>query len=241
MSDYKYIGEELDLFAAATVWKSYVRRQVGPYLGREVLEVGGGHGGTTRVFCTPEFTRWVCLEPDAALASRLSAAIEAKELPSCCSLVVGTLDDVRGQEPFDSLIYIDVLEHIEDDRGEMARAAEFVRPGGHVVVLSPAHQWLFTPFDEAIGHYRRYSKASLRAVGPPGMDLVRLSYLDSVGLLASLGNRLMLKQSSPNPRQIAVWDKGMVPVSRVLDPVIRHTVGKSVLGVWRKLPADGPR
>ena len=127
-----------------------------------------------------------------------------------------------------------MLEHIEDDAAELARAAEWLRPGGHVVVLSPAHQWLFTPFDKAIGHFRRYTKKSLKAVAPPGAELARLAYLDSVGLLASIGNRVILRRAVPSAGQIAAWDKLMVPLSRALDPVLAHTVGKSVLGVWRR-------
>lgn len=81
---FVYVGTELDLFATAERWKAYVRRQVRPYLGRQVLEVGAGHGGTTRVLCGVEQECWVCLEPDRSLADRLIAAISAGELPDCC-------------------------------------------------------------------------------------------------------------------------------------------------------------
>jgi SAM-dependent methyltransferase len=238
MTDYTYVGAELDLFAAATNWKSYLRRQVGPYLGREVLEVGAGFGGTTRLLCGGDHDRWTCLEPDAGLASRLAESIASGGLPACCRVEVGTLAELPPEDAYDSILYIDVLEHIEDDAGEMARAVEHLKPGGHLVVLSPAHQWLYTPFDRAIGHYRRYTKRSLRAVAPPGAELVRLAYLDAVGMLASLGNRLVLNRSMPRPGQIAVWDKLMVPISRVLDPMLAHSTGRSVLGVWRR-PAEG--
>ena len=231
---YTYVGSELDLFAAATTWKTYVRGRVGPYLGREVLEVGAGHGGTTRVLIRPDAARWVCLEPDPALAARLAKSIAAGELPAACRVLVGTVADVEDQPPFDTILYMDVLEHIEDDRAELARAAGRLKPGGHMIVLSPAHQWLFTPFDRAIGHYRRYTRASLRAVGPPGLDLVRLIYLDSVGLLASLGNRLVLRSSMPSPGQIRLWDRAMVPLSRLFDPILGHRAGKSILAIWRK-------
>ena len=73
-----------------------------------------------------------------------------------------------------------------------------------------------------------------REIAPPGLDSVRLAYLDAIGLLASLGNKLVLRRSMPNPGQIAVWDKIMVPLSRLVDPILGHTVGKSVLGIWRK-------
>jgi SAM-dependent methyltransferase len=234
MAHYSYVGSELDLFAAARNWKSYLRRVIAPYYGRDVLEVGAGIGGTTRVFCDPSVRRWVCLEPDATLAETLAGSLQKGDLPAACEVAVGTLETLPEGEAFDTILYIDVLEHIEDDRAELERAAGRLRPGGHVVVLSPAHQFLYTPFDRAIGHFRRYSKATLRAAAPPGLTLVRLSYLDAAGMLLSLGNRLVLRSAMPTHRQIAFWDGWVVPVSRRLDPVLGHAVGKSVLGVWRK-------
>jgi SAM-dependent methyltransferase len=235
---FRYVGSELDLFAAATTWKAYVRRQVAPYLGREVLEVGAGHGGTTRALIAaapPGTARWVGLEPDAELAGRLARAIEAGELPAYCEARAGTLEAIDEGPRFETLLYMDVLEHIEDDRAELARAAARLKPGGYVVVLSPAHPFLFTPFDRAIGHHRRYTLKTLRAAAPPesGLEPVRMRYLDSVGMLASLGNRLVLQSAMPSPRQIAAWDRLMVPCSKVLDPLTAYSVGKSVLGVWR--------
>lgn len=58
--------------------------------------------------------------------------------------ICGTLEALAALA-FDTIIYIDVLEHIEDDREELNRAASHLRPGGHLIILSPAHQKLFTP------------------------------------------------------------------------------------------------
>lgn len=229
-----YVGNELELFAGAIRWKTYLRRQVAPYLGPEVLEVGAGLGGTTRHFCRGKHDRWVCLEPDPDLGAQLEASIAAGDLPSCCRARAGTTVDLRDEERFDTLLYIDVLEHILDDAAEVARASRLLHPGGHVVALSPAHQALFTPFDAAVGHYRRYSRRTIAALTPPGLRLVRLRYLDSVGILASLGNRLFQNRSMPTARQIAVWDGVMVRLSRLVDPVLGYTLGKSVLAVWQK-------
>jgi SAM-dependent methyltransferase len=238
-ANHTYIGTELELFQEATNWKAYFRSRLLPYLGDEVLEVGAGLGGTTKLLCRGREKRWVCLEPDAALASRLVEAIQRGEAPACCQVVVGALADVAGPPSFDTLVYIDVLEHIEDDRGEVIRAAERLTPGGHLIALGPAHPWLYTPFDKSIGHYRRYTKKSFAALTADGLELVRLSYLDSVGLFASLGNRLVLKSSMPKQGQIAFWDKFLVPLSRIIDPVLAYSVGKSVLAVWRK-QSPGP-
>ncbi len=62
----------------------------------------------------------------------------------------------------------------------------------------------------------------------------RLRYLDSIGILASLGNQLFLRRSIPTPGQISLWDGVMVRLSRLVDPLLLYSVGKSVLAVWQK-------
>src|SRR5262245_28385105 len=110
MAQYSYIGTELELFSAATVWKSYFRRHIEPFLGAEVLEVGAGMGGTTKLLCSPRQRAWTCLEPDPELARALSESIERGELPRCCRVVTGTLTQIPAAFLFDTLLYIDVLE-----------------------------------------------------------------------------------------------------------------------------------
>jgi hypothetical protein len=228
------VGRELDLFAAAKHWKSYLSRQLHPYIGDDVLEVGAGLGGTTRALCRGGHKRWVCLEPDWELAARLNRTIDDGRLPPCCEVIVGTLDSIADEAMFDTILYIDVLEHILDDRAELAVAERRLRAGGCLVVLSPAHPWLYTPFDAAVGHYRRYAKASLTALAPRSLELISLAYLDLGGVAASLANRVVLRQSMPTAAQIAFWDNVLVPVSRVLDPVCGYALGRSILGVWLK-------
>jgi hypothetical protein len=139
-----------------------------------------------------------------------------------------------AEQLFDTILYIDVLEHIEDDRAEALRASEHLAPLGKLIMLSPAHQWLYSPFDRAIGHHRRYTTRSLEAAIPPSLRCIECKYLDAIGLLASAGNRFVSRQSQPRLSQIKLWDSYMVPLSRLADPVFRYGLGKSVLGVWQK-------
>jgi hypothetical protein len=135
---------------------------------------------------------------------------------------------------FDTILYVDVLEHIADDRAELEASCSHLRAGGYLIVLSPAHQWLYTPFDRAIGHYRRYNKGTVAELIPARLKCMELKYLDSVGAIASLGNKLVLKRALPTARQLMLWDKLMIPLSRFVDPLLGYHAGKSVLGVWRK-------
>ncbi|MFA6985798.1 MAG: hypothetical protein WC213_06290, partial [Arenimonas sp.] len=107
-------------------------------------------------------------------------------------------------------------------------------PGGRIVVLSPAHQWLFTPFDEAIGHVQRYNKRTLLAAKPAGLATERLFYLDSVGMIASLGNRFLLRSATPSVAQIQLWDRWMIPASKVVDRITGFGLGKSIVAVFKE-------
>lgn len=233
---FSYVGTELDVFALAENWKAYYGSFLRPFLAGDVLEVGAGLGATTRALCDGSQARWTCLEPDPALGAAISRAIAEGALPACCRVVGAGVASLPDGDLYDAILYIDVLEHIEDDRGELASAARHLKQGGRLVVLSPAHAWLFTPFDAAIGHHRRYTKATLADAVPPGLARERLDYLDAAGLFLSLGNRIFLRSAHPTAAQILFWDRRVIPVSRVLDRALGRRAGKSVLGIWRRPP-----
>ncbi|MEA2755336.1 MAG: hypothetical protein QOJ54_1625 [Aliidongia sp.] len=229
-----YIGTELEVFAHAINWRAYWQAQIRPYLGRTVLEVGAGIGTVAKSLCVGDMQRWVALEPDSGMAERLLADQAAGRLHGACEIRCGGVASLSSTDLFESILYIDVLEHIENDRDEVRHAYAHLRPGGYLIILVPAHQALYSPFDAAIGHFRRYNRKQLQGLRPTDASPVRARYLDSVGLLASFGNRLFLKSENPNLQQIIVWDRTMVAVSRVLDPVLRYRCGKSLLVIWRK-------
>lgn len=232
MTDFSYVGSELDLFACAKTWKSYVRSHLRPYLSGDILEVGAGIGAATATFNDGTQRRWVCLEPDRALAQRIKPSLPPAL--TNCEVIVGALSDLEPEEQFDGILYMDVLEHIEADAGELALAAGHLKPGGVLAVLSPALPWLFTPFDAAIGHYRRYTKNSLRSIAPRGLRETKCIYLDSAGFLASMGNKLFLRSSIPSKTQIRFWDHFLVPISRLADRTMSYAIGRSILVIWRK-------
>ncbi len=229
-----YIGNELELFKHAHNWKSYYSGFFRTYLKGDVCEVGAGIGETTRHLCDGKQGSWLCIEPDAQLVSEIEKKRRSNELPAVVEVLTGTLENVAPGRLFDAIIYIDVIEHIEDDKAELERASARLKPGGHLVILVPAHNFLFSPFDKAIGHFRRYNKRMLLKAIPGGMRKKVLRYLDSLGFFASLANKLFLKQRYPELKQIKFWDNFIVPVSRIADRILFFRAGKSVLGVWEK-------
>ncbi len=232
--DQAYVGQELAIFAHATNWKRYYTSIIRPYFGKRVMEVGAGVGATTAVMCDGNQDEWVCLEPDPSLRSQIDLLISDKKLPACCVTRSGFVSDLAAGDLFDTFVYIDVLEHIEEDRAELESASARLTPGGRLIVLSPAFKFLYSPFDKSIGHYRRYDKKMYQVLTPPGCMVEKMIYLDALGSAISLINRLVLTQSMPTVDQILFWDRRLVPVTKWLDRLMRYSFGRSLLGIWKK-------
>lgn len=233
-----YVGSELELFADARNWKACWSRALAPFIAGDVIEVGAGIGTSTPYLLPPApragSGSWLCLEPDPALAAEIDRRVTSGALPVLCRSRVGVLADLPRQPQADTITYIDVLEHIEADEAELDEAAARLRPGGRVVVLAPAFNLVFSPFDRSVGHFRRYSRADEARLTRPGLALERAFYLDGVGLALSLANRLVLKAGMPNRRQIAFWDRFVIPVSRVTDHLTSRLFGRTVVFVLRR-------
>jgi SAM-dependent methyltransferase len=231
---YQYAGQELGLFAEAQHWKSYLRRIVSPFIAGRVLEVGSGIGSTTKALCTGRELEWVCLEPDPRLALHAEQMVRDGSLPPICTVSVGTIRSSGVPGRFDAILYVDVLEHIEDDRSEIAAAAERLAPGGRLVVVAPAHQYLYSAFDRSIGHYRRYSLSALKSLAPSGTEYAWGGYLDCAGILASLAGKYLVPSGTPSKAAIAFWDRVLVPISQRADRAVRYQLGKTVVVIWKK-------
>jgi len=227
-----YVGTELELFQHAANWKRYWSAAVRPYVSGRVLDAGCGFGANARYVVNERVTSYTFLEPDAQL---LQLVNERAGLPSSVHQrsVHGTTLDLNG-EHFDTLLYIDVLEHIEDPTAELQRACDLLHSGGHLIIVVPAFQFLYSPFDRAIGHHRRYTRTMLRSQLPAGLTIQHMQYMDSIGLLLSLGNKIALRKAAPTIDQITFWDRNIIPLSRLIDKLVLRSFGRSLIAVVRK-------
>lgn len=234
--DYVYVGSELEVFRHARNWKQYWSSAVAPFVRGDVVDVGAGIGANSSFLLGPAVRRMVWLEPDRRFGPDLERERQALAAahPIPIDIRHATLQDLAAGELFDTILYIDVLEHLEHDRQEVDAAAARLRAGGHLVVLSPAFQALYSAFDRAIGHYRRYSAATVRSLTPEGLTVRQLRYLDAAGASLSAANRLLLRKPQPTVADIVFWDRYIIPVSRVADLALGRFIGRSVLCVWQK-------
>lgn len=227
-----YPGTELDLFQHARNWKRYFSGALRPFLRGQLLDAGCGIGANAEHLVNELVTAYTFLEPDKALLDRVPS-FGSNPILAAAERINGTTADLVGRR-FDTILYLDVIEHIEDSEAELQRAFNLLHPGGHLLIVVPAFNFLYSEFDRAIGHFRRYDKAILRSELPPALEVITLRYLDSAGLLLSLGNKWLLRQGAPTLRQVRFWDRIVVPCSRVTDPLVLHRFGRSLVCVARR-------
>ena len=231
ISDTKYIGNELDIFSNATNWKKYFSSKIDPFISGDILEVGAGIGINTKYFINNRTKSITSIEPDKDLFDKM--LVNQKDLFTSNQTKLNcTIKEIN--DTFDTIVYIDVLEHILESNKEIELIEKRLKPGGHLIILVPAYNFLFSEFDKSIGHYRRYNKKILRNEINNILYEKDLFYLDSLGVIASLVNKTILKKSSPSLKNIIFWDKILVPISKILDIVTNKTFGKSLIGIYSK-------
>lgn len=223
------MDESLARMAAAGNYTSWLLDRARPYLGDSVVDLGAGIG----TFSEPLAAELdvVAVEPDRRLADLLRTRAEGNQR---LTVVDGDAETLRrlGRR-FDSILCLNVLEHIEDDAAALQACFEALEPGGHLLLLVPAHELLFGAVDELAGHVRRYSSRAVRQqLEAAGFAVVELQHVNPAGALGWLVFSKLLRRSQVPQGPLAVYDR-FVPLLRLLDR-LRLPFGLSLWAVARR-------
>ncbi len=219
----------LDSLDDATNYADWIVAEMAPFLDGSILEIGAGTGTMSERL--KEFGRLTTTEPDPLLARRLDRRLHETDVE------VLQCDWGRATEGFhgDSVVAINVLEHISDDGQALAQAYDSLEPGGTLCVFVPAFQLLFSEFDASIGHYRRYRKPDLVAkMSAAGFQIEAAKYMNSVGWFAWLLLARILRRPPAIGSKVAFFDRWVIPWVRRAEEWISPPFGQSVLVVGRR-------
>jgi SAM-dependent methyltransferase len=214
-------------------YNRWIYEQFAAALGQRVLEVGSGTGNITQ-FLLQEQRAVVATDVLPKYRQELQTRFSAHP-----QLQVRAFDldhaaptEFRAQ-PFDSVVCLNVLEHIADDLFALWQMREVLQPGGRLALLVPAHQFLYGAFDEAVGHYRRYSKQALRArLQEAGFTVQSLQFFNLAATLPwYINGRLLRRPYLPN-EQVSLADK-LVPLLK-LERFIGPPFGISLIAIAQK-------
>ena len=218
----------------ATNYFEWQAKLVLPALGRRIVEVGCGIGNFTRRMLDRELVVAVDIEP-ACLATLRQRYPAVGNLVTS-DAVLGTPEwlELAHHQP-DSCVCLNVLEHIEDDRLALESMAAILPPGGVIVLLVPAFPALYGEIDRKLGHFRRYTRKSLRALAESvGLEVARLNFMNSIGFFAWWANSHLLRRTEQSTGQIGVFDKLVVPVLSRVESILPPPFGQSLFAVLRK-------
>jgi SAM-dependent methyltransferase len=226
----------LQSLSRADAFTRWVLDEISPWLGQRVLEVGCGIGTYTAEMAVGS-RKVVAMDMERAFIDEAARRLgQHPNVQLICGDATETQLPKTNDEPFDTVVLLDVLEHIEDDVALLARLRSRLRPGGHLVLKVPAMPSLYSPMDEAIGHWRRYGRRGLtQVISRAGLEVVRVWAFNTAAVPGWWWNGRVLKLRSPPQEQVALYNR-LVPVLRPLDRLTRMFCGLSLLAVARRPP-----
>src|SRR5215510_9667171 len=192
----------LNQLAKLDRYNHWIYENISHALGRRVLEVGSGTGNLTQFLCAGgrEVTATDIVPSYRNELERLFSAYPHVRVEEFDLTAVAPGAFVA--DPFDSIVCLNVLEHIEDDLFALAQMRDSLAPGGKLALLVPAHQFLYGEFDRAVGHFRRYSKRDLKErLQHTGFQVHELKFFSMLAALPWFINGRLLKRDYLPPNQ----------------------------------------
>jgi hypothetical protein len=225
---------EFDALREANNYRKTLMREFGPCLQGSVIEIGAGIGQITEeVSRLPSVRRLVPIEPDPVFCREHRA-----RLPRC-ELIEGFIDQADRESPWDAILSINVLEHIEQDASELAKYAGLLRrQSGCLCLFVPARPEIYAPIDRDFGHFRRYTKPELHEkLTTAGFQVLRLDYFNFVGYFAWWINFCLLKRRNFEPAKVRAFDRLIFPAGYFLESaLLRPPFGQSLMAVAKASP-----
>jgi SAM-dependent methyltransferase len=231
----RYAADDLEVMAQARRYANHIFRLFRPHVGARVLEVGSGIGTMSgRLVEVAE--QVVGIEPNPNCVARIRDAVHdhPRFTLRVCHLEECDLAELATWR-FDTVVCINVLEHIADDVEALKTFARILVPGGRVLIFVPAVEAAYGPLDAELGHHRRYSRRALtRALTDAGLEPRRVRYTNPIGLAGWLYNAYIRKSTAHSLAQVQLFETFVAPWALPLERVVPPPIGLSLVGVGRR-------
>jgi SAM-dependent methyltransferase len=212
-------------------YRKYEYDTVAPHVGRALLEVGSGLGHFSEQFAG-RLDYLVVSDNDAFCVEQLAKRYADNDAVEVLDLALPA--DIKIKRKVDTVVMMNVLEHIKDDVQALKDLAAVVEPGGRIVIWVPGYMQLYGDFDRKVGHVTRYTPKTLEAtVTGAGLDI---DVLKPINFLGGIAWWLAVRRGGvgyPNPKLVKIYDRTVVPVTRAIERVVRPPFGQTVFCVAR--------
>jgi|GEM_PF-194276 len=215
-------------------YNQWMIKKFQPYLGTRLLEIGTGHGNFKKYF--PSLLQYISVDINEEVVRR------AKEkYPDDIFIVADIAKDEflikLGGYKIDTILCTNVMEHIENDGKAIENLLSVLSTGGHLLLFVPAIPALYNDMDRLVGHYRRYTKRMMKTVIGEAYEIPTLEYFNPIGGLGWWVNKFIKHDDIDSKNlnaQVKFFDRYVVPISKVLNPLSKRFFGQSLICVIKK-------
>lgn len=235
-----YVGKDLEAMSYAVNYHRWILEIFKPYLKTRLVEVGAGTGSFSELLLADDSTESLSVvEPSTAMFAKLRRHVAGlNPVPPVSfynALFADVAPEIKAAQRPDSIIYVNVLEHIGDDAAELRAVYDTLDSGGRLFIFVPALESLFGKFDEKIGHYRRYRKPELTGkCQAAGFKILKAVYFDLTGAVLWWLKYRLLRSETLDHRSVLLYDKYALPAVKACESMVTPPVGKNVLLVAEK-------
>lgn len=228
------IIRDLEIMAASVNYQKWIYDNIRMFLGKRLIELGAGIGNITRLLTDTDIV--------VAVDNSEAAVEQLRKRFSQFHSVIPLQLDIEGPELLtltrydaDTIICINVLEHMEDDAKVLSDMASLLKPGGTLILLVPAFQFLYGSIDRIVGHRRRYNRKELSSkLHTAGFMVREIYFMNSIAVFGWFLNNRILKRQEESPVQVALFDRLVVPVIKGMERAIRPPFGLSLIAIGRR-------
>ncbi|MBU0677904.1 MAG: glycosyltransferase [Verrucomicrobia bacterium] len=213
-------------------FNSWMAETIRPWVGDEVLEIGAGMGNLTRQFLPRK--SYVASDLDPLHLHYLENLYEGNSRVNVARIDIEKAEEIEPHaRKFDTVICLNVIEHVEDDVSAMKNILTALKPGGRACILTPNNPDLFGTLDEVLEHRRRYTEKDLRdKLESAGFEVEKVFTLNSAAVPAWWLNGKIMKRKYLGKLQLKIFDY-LVWLLRVIDPILPWK-GLSVVAIAKK-------
>ncbi len=230
----EYTVRDQERMRLARNYFEWQARLVEPHVGRRVLEIGCGLGNFTQHLLDREQVVGIDIEPPCVELWKSSFAGRANLTAFAMDIQEPAFVELKRFNP-DTVVCLNVLEHIENDRLGLEHMNAVLPAGGRALLIVPAFESLYGPIDRNLGHYRRYSKRPFVELAESAGFRASVRYLNMPGCLGWWVNAKILKKTEQSDFQIRLFDAAIVPVISRLEALLHPPFGQSLFAVLEKV------
>jgi len=223
---FVYEGKDLESMSFAQNYHNWIYENIATQLGTKIAEIGSGVGNFTEFLLRNDHARIDAYEPCTKM--HLNNKFYKHPRVNCINSNF-ELVSKNYHDQYDSVVFINVLEHIQQDSDAIKKAYKIIRRGGNLIIFVPALQFLYSNFDRSIGHYRRYQKSELtKLVQNASFKIISCEYFDSIGIIPWFVFMKVMRRGLSS-RNTFTYDTFVVPWLKIVEKIISPPLGKNLL------------